>query len=587
MNALPRAHRSTSPGRSTERRGRRLGWLIVAAFAGLGAMSSSALALEITMFPERDFVEVGGLAAGDVVNVDVLRGGQVVGRAHNIAAFEEVPATGFVVLVNHPGGPDKCWEIATPDLQPGDVIRATVVSGPTAPTVDEASIANVTVTQPATIVGSDIVVRGTAQTPGGQQIPIGEIEQRLIHAPGGAFESTNGRRLAAPGEGVLTYDSPTGTAWTAIYRGRSADDRQEAVEAESRILHLAKPNGAEFDAITIFEFGVTPGPGLPQCPPLEVGPTVDLAAASDTGASSSDDVTNANRPTISGARGSFTAQSTVNVYDTFAGTTTLIGSTTMAADGSFSVVPADPLADGVHQLRAGHAITGPEVLGRPLAITIDTTAPPTPTLSGTVPTGPANDNAPFVRGQSESGATVTVYPNAMCSPPSLATGPAAAFASPGLQFAVSDDSQTTVAATATDLAGNVSPCSAPATYLEVSPKPLAALTTGTVTVKRAKWRVGLVVRCAGPPGSVCRGRVTLAVKVRTKAGKRVDLVLGGANYTVASGTKRTIQVTLKGRARTLLAKRTSLRVQARLVAATGTGVAATTRTVITLRVPKV
>src|SRR5439155_3620199 len=54
-----------------------------------------------------------------------------------------------------------------------------------------------------------------------------------------------------------------------------------------------------------------------------------------------------------------------------------------------------------------------------------------------------------------------------------ASGTAAAFGSPGLAVAVSDDSSTTFYATGTDAAGNVSSCSSGIAYVEDSTPPAA------------------------------------------------------------------------------------------------------------------
>src|SRR5207302_328984 len=94
------------------------------------------------------------------------------------------------------------------------------------------------------------------------------------------------------------------------------------------------------------------------------------------------------------------------------------------------------------------------------------------------PASPANDNSPKISGTAEAGSTVKLYTNANCTSAVAASGTAAAFASPGLAVAVVDNSSSTFYATATDAAGNVSPCSSGVTYVEDStapttPSPLA------------------------------------------------------------------------------------------------------------------
>lgn len=73
---------------------------------------------------------------------------------------------------------------------------------------------------------------------------------------------------------------------------------------------------------------------------------LDLDAASDTGTSDTDDLTNDTTPTISG---SAEANSTVTLYDSDG--TTSVGSTTAAGDGSWSIT-ASTLGEGTHNLTA-------------------------------------------------------------------------------------------------------------------------------------------------------------------------------------------------------------------------------------------
>jgi hypothetical protein len=89
----------------------------------------------------------------------------------------------------------------------------------------------------------------------------------------------------------------------------------------------------------------------------------------------------------------------------------------------------------------------------------DSTAPAAPTVSSTDPASPANNNKPKVKGTAEVGTTVKLYTAADCSGTELASGPAADFSGAGIEIDVPDNSSTKVYATATDAAGNASPCS--------------------------------------------------------------------------------------------------------------------------------
>jgi hypothetical protein len=97
--------------------------------------------------------------------------------------------------------------------------------------------------------------------------------------------------------------------------------------------------------------------------------------------------------------------------------------------------------------------------------------PPAPVLTGTNPPSPANVARISVIGTAQAGSTVSIYPDGDCSGPPYPSGSAAGFASPGIQIQVPDDSKTTLSATATDASHNVSPCSAPITFVEDSRPP--------------------------------------------------------------------------------------------------------------------
>ncbi len=93
-------------------------------------------------------------------------------------------------------------------------------------------------------------------------------------------------------------------------------------------------------------------------------------------------------------------------------------------------------------------------------------APATPTLTRTNPASPSDNTAPFVIGTAVSGTTVKLYTNATCTGSPVVSGTAAAFASPGLQVTVAENSTTSFYATATDNLGNASECSRAISYTE-------------------------------------------------------------------------------------------------------------------------
>lgn len=569
---------------------RRLAAVVALAIGAIAATSANAVT--ITTFPARDFVEVGGLASGDVVDVDVIRLGRVVARSRGISAFAEPPAPEFVAFVNHPGGADTCWEGSTPDLVGGDLIRATITAGPGVGTVEEATVADIAVTEPATAVGpSSLRVRGYARTVNGHAVQVADLEQRLIHEPNGDdFDNATGRLTAlgpVGADGVLAFDGPGATTWTATYSGLSAADHAEGLVAESRIQLGSDPDLTDPDILndlTIYEFGVPAGPFDPACPPVERGPSLELASTSDSGVSASDRRTNDNTPTLTGLRGTPGATD-VTLYTVSHGTLVPIGTAPVATDGTYSVTPAVPLTDGLHVLYTGHLVSGPsDALSAPVTLAVDTTAPISPFLSSVDPASPADHNLPVFRGSAEPGTTVHLFTTPMCEGAPTVSGPAATFATTGLAVPIVDYATMTVRAIAEDAAGNVSTCSISALpYRESTPRPVVTVSS-TSTVVNATGRTTLRMTCRAPMGATCTGRLTLVVTVPRPGTKPTRVVIARAPFALSAGAVRLLPVKLTPRGRALLRQKSGrLRVTIKLTPdePTRLGVASQTRVTLT------
>src|SRR5262249_20320795 len=98
-------------------------------------------------------------------------------------------------------------------------------------------------------------------------------------------------------------------------------------------------------------------------------------------------------------------------------------------------------------------------------------APAAPTALVLSPASPAKENNPKLEGTAEAGSTVKLWATPDCSGRLIASGTQTTFASPGIGFAVLDDTTITMYASATDAAGNTSACSSGATYVEDSSSP--------------------------------------------------------------------------------------------------------------------
>ena len=93
-------------------------------------------------------------------------------------------------------------------------------------------------------------------------------------------------------------------------------------------------------------------------------------------------------------------------------------------------------------------------------------APATPTITSTNPASPSDETEPFVIGTATSGTTVKIYTDATCRGSVAARGTASAFASPGLQVTVAEDTTTSLYATATDNLEIASDCSRAISYVQ-------------------------------------------------------------------------------------------------------------------------
>jgi hypothetical protein len=168
-------------------------------------------------------------------------------------------------------------------------------------------------------------------------------------------------------------------------------------------------------------------------------------------------------------RGSAEPGSAVKLYASAdcSGTALAEGSAaTFEGPGLVAPVPADSTTSIRATARDAAGNVSP--CSDPLVYVEDSTAPGPPVLGATVPASGADDNAPRVSGTAEDGSVVRLYTTSDCSGAPAATGGAGDLAGAGLAVSVADNSTTAVRATATDAAGNVSACSAPLVYVEVS-----------------------------------------------------------------------------------------------------------------------
>ena len=185
-----------------------------------------------------------------------------------------------------------------------------------------------------------------------------------------------------------------------------------------------------------------------------------LAAASDSGLSSTDAITKVTKPTFIG---SSEAGSLVTVYDG----ATVLGTGTVTAGGTWSVTDTVTLSNGVHSITA----TQKDLVGNispasvPLSVTIDTVAPVAPTNLALAPGSDSglsstdnitNINKPTINGTGEAGGLITLYNGATV----LGTGTVSAGGTWSVTATVAlANGARNITARETDLAGNVGPAS--------------------------------------------------------------------------------------------------------------------------------
>ncbi|WP_421910764.1 Ig-like domain-containing protein [Marinobacter sp.] len=218
---------------------------------------------------------------------------------------------------------------------------------------------------------------------------------------------------ATPGDTVTLYDTD-GT--TVLGTTTVAGDGSWSVTPDAPLsegshdlsVTMTDPAGNESDPSTTLSLDIdTTAPDAPSAPVLDSG--------SDSG-TQGDNTTNDTQPAITGSGA--TPGDTVTLYDTDG--TTVLGTTTVAGDGSWSVTPNAPLSEGSHNLSVTMTDAAGNESGPSSALTlvVDTTAPDAPSApvldsgsdSGTQGDNTTNNTQPAVTGSGATpGDTVTLY----------------------------------------------------------------------------------------------------------------------------------------------------------------------------------
>ncbi len=174
---------------------------------------------------------------------------------------------------------------------------------------------------------------------------------------------------------------------TPTWNISSSADASKFQNISSFTLTATDPYAIDFDNIILTNI-IPAGPTAPSTP--------NMTAGTDSGSSSTDNITNDNTPTFTGTAD---ANATVTLYDTDG--ITILGTTTANGAGNW-LITSSALSDGAHTITAKQTVSGQESsASTSLSVTIDTTSP---TASVTTATLKNSTNATV-----QSTETGTVY----------------------------------------------------------------------------------------------------------------------------------------------------------------------------------
>ena len=212
-----------------------------------------------------------------------------------------------------------------------------------------------------------------------------------------------------------------------------------------------------------------------NAPSVAAPSTPALLAADDTGAIG-DGITLISKPRLTGTAGAGLTVQLLNASGA------VLGTTTAAANGTYTVAPGLAFADGTYSLQA-RAVDGSgnlSALSAPFSLTIDTTAPASPTTptllaaddSGTGGDGVTNVTQPRLTGQAASGLTLLLLqPTGQV----LGQGTTASNGTYTIAFAAPlADGVYTIRAQTVDVAGNASAASSPFSLTILTTTPVAS-----------------------------------------------------------------------------------------------------------------
>jgi hypothetical protein len=486
----------------------------------------------VTLFPQRDFVSIEWDGVGKALSFDLTRNGVAIGHAQSDQVAPPLRTDAERLLeVNHPGG--LCWSGSTPDVLPGDRLMVTETGNP----ADGIAATTLNVTaQPAEQVGADIVVHGTALNADGSPMSLDSVEQRIINP---AFRDVGVPRrdirattAPDPGDGLLAADPLVVGGWTATYDSLTAEQQAVALAGETRGMAWQGVNAAgDRLGVTIYEAGLTGGPGMPECP----------AAANYSVAASTPAAVNlanvAGGLTFTGAARD-ASNVTISLNDDDPATPAVTASAApIPASGaqsysvSFTGLEVAGLSDGTLLASSSFTLNAGTISGTSKSVLKDTVAPAPPTSD--VPAGqyPSTQLVTLSRPAGEDASSVIRYTTNGAVPDlgSSSTQPVAISNSKTLKSVV------------IDRAGNVSPVASLDYFIEPTilspstPDLSNASDSGTSNTDNRTNKTAVTMTGTGTPGAtvdLMSSTTTLATTTVTPGG------LWSADVTLADGVNQ-------------------------------------------------
>jgi hypothetical protein len=292
------------------------------------------------------------------------------------------------------------------------------------------------------------VVTSVSYNPTIGTLAIGDELTLTIHADAAGYTAG---AITVNGDAVTNFADAGAGTYTAKYTVVSGNtDIATTAQIPVSVVLTDAASNSNMAFTTAPSAGATPG--IDANAPL--APTIpDMTAGTDSGSSSTDNLTNITTPTFTG-----TAEvgSTVKLYDG----ATQIGSY-LASGGTWSIT-STTLTEGAHSIAATatDAVGNTSATSSPLSVTIDTTVPTvgTPDLDTASDSGTSStDNltassTPLFTGTAEANSTVKIYDGAIL----VGSGTATGLGAWSISASTLSSGAHSIAAIATDASGNMS-----------------------------------------------------------------------------------------------------------------------------------